>query len=615
MGTERAERAFRYVDLVSLSTPTDLLLDPIAVLGTGVDSYRPFLREDGELLDPLVGAPTQYGTPYHAWGNAVLAGYADPERRADRLDAALRGLSAAVAHVADPSLPATWSGFDRAIGSARSNGSHRDFFWPPILKTHLLLRELGADPARLDAVWEQIRGVDVFASFHRRPPSNWAMVWCSGEWIRIREGASTNTVNDFDGWLDTFFDEGFVFDLGLYVERGIPNAYDLFTRVHLADLLVSGYDGRNAERITTFLTHGLTRSLQMQLSDGSVASGYRSTGQTWTLGAQIAFFEHCRTLGLGSAADRADARLASERTLTNLAQWQRPAGEFSPVQNLHPEWRRIGYETYTADGHYASLALAFLATAVHAGFTSTSASIDDLDRRPDQVRVEHEPTFRAAAHRGRISVAVQARADHVYDGNGLVDVTFGAGRLFQIATSARHLGGGPWFNPGLGVRAEPGRTATAVISGLTQRPAGDGLRAASDGGLELETVIEPDEAEHPMAGWAYRLTVQPVDGPDGTGIDVTEATPGHSHHPVLFLPYPADLGAGLRTTVEWTDAGAVLTLEHAGRREELELIIDAEITARLDLDRDYTNRRGECGLLRFDLAGPADQISWRLRSR
>ena len=400
---------------MSSSTPTDLLLDPIAVLGTGVDSYRRYLREDGELLDPLVGAPTQYGTPYHAWGNAVLAAYADSDRRADRLDAApagdwaLRWPTSPTRRCRRPGRASTGRSARPAPTAATATSfGHRS------LKTHLLLRDLGADPARLDALWEQIRGVDVYESFYRRPPSNWAMVWCSGEWIRIREGASTNTVDDFDGWLDTFFDEGFVFDLGLYVERGIPNAYDLFTRVHLADLLVSGYDGRNAERITRFLTHGLTRSLQMQLSDGSVASGYRSTGQTWTLGAQIAFFEHCRTLGLGSEADRADARLASERTLTNLAQWQRPGGEYSPVQNLHPEWRRIGYETYTADGHYASLALAFLGTAVHAGFTRTHSSIDDLDHRRDQVRVEHEPTFRAAAHRGRVSVAVQARADHVY---------------------------------------------------------------------------------------------------------------------------------------------------------------------------------------------------------
>ena len=355
----------------------------------------------------------------------------------------------------------------------------------------------------------------------------------------------------------------------------------------------------------------------MQLSDGSVASGYRSTGQTWTLGAQIAFFEHCRTLGLGSEADRADARSASERTLTNLAQWQRPGGEFSPVQNLHPEWRRVGYETYTADGHYASLALGFLATAVHAGFTSTTTTPDELDHRPGRVRVEHEPTFRAAAHCGRVSVAVQAQADHVYDGNGLVDVTFGAARWLQIASSARHLGGGPWFNPGLGVRSEPGRTTTAVISGLPQRPVDAGLRAApgDQGGIDLETVLEPEDAEHPLAGWSYRLGVRVVDGPEGTGIDVSEGTPGHPHHPVLFLPYPVDLGAGVRTRVTWTDTGARLELEHTGQTEELELIIDTEIIGRLDLDRDYTNRRGECGLLRFDLAGPAEQISWRLRSR
>ncbi len=585
--------------------------DPTSVLSAGIDSYRPFLRANGEMVDPVVDAPTQYGTAYHAWGNAVLAAQGDPTRRADRVDAALRGLTASVRHVADPTLPATWSGFDRPTGSARSNGTHRDFFWPPILKTHLLLRELGADAGQLDALWGQIGGVDVYASFRTRPPSNWAMVWCSGEWIRIREGASSNTLDDFDTWLDTFFDKGFVFDLGLYVERGIPNAYDLFTRVHLADLLVNGYAGRNAERITRFLTNGLRRSLEMQLSDGSVASGYRSAGQTWTLGAQIAFFTHCRTLGLGSAGDRDEAQLAAERTLVNLASWQRQDGEFSPVQNLQPSWRRVGYEGYTADGHYANLALSFLATAVRSGFEVGSTEPAELDRRTALVRVEQEPTYRAAAHRGAISVAVQAQADHVYDGNGLVDVTFGAGRLLQIATSARHLSGGPWFNPGLGVRAEPGRTTTAVVSGLPHHLDGPGLTGLDGQGIATQTILRPEDDEHPLTGWTYRMTVRVVDD----GVDVTEGTPEHPHHPVLFLPYPVDLGGGLRTSVRWTDTGAVLELDGPGGAERLELVVDPAITDRLDLNRDYTNRRGECGLLRFDLAGPAEQISWRLLSR
>lgn len=590
--------------------PSTTVRPALSVLSDGVDSYASFLQPGGELVDPIVGGPTQYGTPYHAWSNAVLAADGDPDQRDDRISRALRGLTAAVAHVADPTAPATWSGFDRRTGAAMSNGNHRDFFWPPILKTWLLLGQLGADSDRLESLWQQIRGVELSASFRAVPPSNWAMVWCSGEWLRIREGGSTHTKAEFDDWLEQFFAEGFDVDLGLYVERGLPNAYDLFTRVHLAEICANGYDGRHRARIGAFLTQGLRRSLEMQLSDGSVASGFRSAGQTWTLGAQVAFFTYARQLGLGTDQDQRDAAVAAVRTCANLQLWQRPGGEpFSPVQNLQPPWRRIGYERYTADGHYANLALAFLASAVHAGFTGTDVGPGSLDSRPSIVRVEQAPTFRAAAHAGRISIAVQAQADQVYDGNGLVDVTFGAGRVLQIASSAQHLSGGPWFNPGLGVRQAPGRTPTVPISWLTQTLTGAGLQALTGQGIALETTLSVED-DHPLHGWTYRLraTVQE------TGVSVVEETPGHPHHPVLFLPYPVDLGAGLTTTVTWTRTGARLELAGPNGAEWVEVVVDAAIVGRLDLNRDYSNRRGECGLIRIDLAGPAEKISWRLLS-
>ncbi len=57
-------------------------------------------------------------------------------------------------------------------------------------------------------------------------------------------------------------------------------------------------------------------------------------------------------------------------------------------------------------------------------------------------------------------------------------------------------------------------------------------------------------------------------------------------------------------------------LELAGPNgpEWVELVVDGVIENRLDLNRDYTNRRGEGGLIRIDLVGPAEQISWRLVS-
>jgi hypothetical protein len=578
-----------------------LPVDPMAVLVAGVDSYADCLRADGELLDPVMRVATQYGTAYHAYANAVIAELGPVEVRAAHLDRALRGVEAALGHTSRPELPPTAAAFVRETASVRSFLNHRDFTWPPILKTVLLLERLGADAERIAALRETIGGVDVHASFRSRPPSNWCAVWMSGEWIRMREGLSPTSVAEFDGWLDVFFDEVLDADLGLFGERGFPNAYDLFTKAHLADLLVEGYDGRNRQRLLDFVSAGLRRSLAVQCSDGSVASGYRSAGQTWTLGAQVAFFTAALRLDL--PADRQSVTAAAWRAFASMPAWQRHDGYYSPVLNLQAPARRVGYETYTADGHYANLALAFLATGLRNGLTAVPRPLD-LDERAAGGLVLEPTTHRSVWSQGRISVAVQAQADGVYDGTGLVDVTFGTGRLLQFASSARHRSGGPWFNPGLGVRAGPGRTPTVVLSGRRHRFV-DG--AVVDGVLRIDSVVEPlTEGEDPVAGWAIRGEWRTT--PDG--IEVVDATPGHTGHLTLFVPYPSDLGGGRRTTSSWIDGGVRFDLGD----EWVEVTVDAPIEARLDLPDDYENRRGLCGLVRLDLAEPAEFVHWRIRS-
>jgi hypothetical protein len=258
---------------------------PVEILREAVESYAPYLQASGEMHDPIFGEPTQYGTPYHALCNAVLAREdAGGRMSAAYADRAVRGLEAALDHVIDPGLPPTASGFDGATGAVgRSN--HRDFFWPPILKTFLILRDLGVEGA--EGFAGRISGVNIEASFAQRPPSNWAAVWLSGEWLRLREGLSPFSKESLDLWLDRFFEAHILTGQGLYQEPGHPNSYDLFTRYHLADMLVAGYDGRRRQDLELLMRTGLHGSVGVQLSDGSLASAHRSTGQTWTLGGPV----------------------------------------------------------------------------------------------------------------------------------------------------------------------------------------------------------------------------------------------------------------------------------------------------------------------------------------
>ena len=222
-------------------------------------------------------------------------------------------------------LPARW------IGASRTN--HRDFF--PILKSYLILRELGVSEA--DDLARQIAAVDVLASFASRPPSNWSAVWLSGEWLRMRSGLSPFTLEQFDAWLDPFFATHLDLEKGFYHEGGHPNSYDLFTRVHLSDILLAGYDGRHRADLERLMETGFRRSLGVQLSDGSLASAHRSTGQTWTLGAQCAYFTNVANFYADTDPVRADeARRAAWRALASLQRWQRTDGPFSPVENCLP---------------------------------------------------------------------------------------------------------------------------------------------------------------------------------------------------------------------------------------------------------------------------------------
>jgi hypothetical protein len=559
---------------------------PVEILREAVESYAPYLQASGEMHDPVFGEPTQYGTPYHALCNAVLAEEDSGEMKSAYANRAVRGLESALDHVSNPGLPPTASGFDGATGAVeRSN--HRDFFWPPILKTFLILRDLGVEAA--DGLAARISRVDIGGAFAQRPPSNWAAVWLSGEWLRLREGLSPFSMERLDLWLDTFFETHILTEQGLYLEPGHPNSYDLFTRYHLADLLAEGYNGRRREDLEILMRTGLLRSLGVQLSDGSLASAHRSTGQTWTLGAQCAFFTHASNHFHEQEPELARrAEEAAYRALSSFRRWQRD-GPYSPVENRLPPGHRVGYERYTADGHYANLAAAFLAVAVSNGlnrpFTEPSGA------REASLLLEHDPTFRAVLHNGPYSLHFNARPAPDYDAFGVVDLTFGPGRFLQFASSTKHLESGRLLNFGI-----------AGSSGSSQ--ADLALTGRMEGGLappRLEL-----EARGRGSPYRYRFAARV----EKEGVYVEEATPGLEDPKSLLIPYLRDPGTGTVTATR-VEAGRV-RLVHG--QEEIEISYGAPVKCVVHLTGGLQSRRGLCGLLRIEFRERSQGISYRIRA-
>lgn len=571
-------------------SPLSLTGQALEVLRTGVESYAPFLGADGELRDPVFGVPTQYGTPYYALGSAVLARHGPEAERARFQERADRAARAALRHLLHH-LPACASSFDRATGAA-GHVNHRDFFWPAIVASYEILGELreGAEGGTREAV-SSVRVPEPFAS---RPPSNWAAVWISGEFARMRLSLSSTTLDQLDQWLGAFFDNRILPDRGLYLEPGQPNSYDLFTRYHLATLLDGGYAGRWRQEMEELFRNGLRRSLAVQLSDGSLASAHRSTGQTWTVGAQCAHFALATRL-----VDDPDLRKAAwrgaARAFSSFRRWQRRGGTYSPVENLLPPSWRVGYEPYTADGHYGNLALGFLARAVLHGLPDSGA---DLGARAAAVLVEGDPIQRAVAHCGPYSVHGNGCPAPGYDGYGIVDLTFGEGRHLQFVSSARHMGTGGFFNIGTAHRTAAGLAPLEVVAQSDIIPVGSPEPVGRSG---FRLVGRP-------RGRAYQHLIEAEAHQDGVHIE--ERTPGERSYRTLLLPYLRDGGGGVTTEVRVVPGG----LHFAHGEELVEVRIGSPVEHMVHLPHGYENRRGLCGLVRVDLEGEIEGVrtDWRI---
>lgn len=565
---------------------------PLDILARGVESLAPFLDARGELLDPVAGQPFQYGTAYCAYCHAVLARMGRPERRSAHAEHAFKGLCASLDHIENPQAhPWCTQVYDPTASLGRHD--HRDFFWPPVLRTFRALRDQGG--IDLSGCRQRIEALDPEQCFASRPPSNWSAVWISGEWLRMRDGMSACPRDRFDRWVEDLLSVTLI-EQGFYQEPGHPNSYDLFTRYHLAAILLEGYDGPAQAKLARLLVTGLDRSLAVQLSDGSLASAHRSTGQTWTLGAEAAFFTQAAAYLAESDPGRARAaQHAAQRAVRSLERWQPADGPFSPVENLLPSSHRVGYQDYTAVANYSALALAFLAQAVELGIDDFAASGPAIPA--SGCFIEHDPTFRALVHAGPYSVHVNAFPSVEYDAFGITDITFGEGRHLHFASSVRHVASGRLFNLGLAVRYLPGPSVPVVMAQERMMLTGPIQTGAEAGSLTV--TARPNGRQYP-----YRIDVSA----GGDGIAVRESTPGYVSLKSLFIPYLRDNGDGVVTEVETRPGEVVLQR----RDERVVLTIDAKVDNVVHLTHGYENRRGLCGLIRLDFADPATEIAYRV---
>lgn len=611
--------------------------DALELLRRGAAALRPHLQPSGELNDPVFGEPTQYGTPYYAYVQAVLAKLSGGDERAAHLDAAVRGLSVSLDHLLEPDGAGKSGAWDEwnygpkgpASAFTYQEGSPwfrnlRDFMWPPVMRTLRILRELQfTDIARFD---ERVRQVDVPGAFSERAPVNWAAVWILGEWQRMQQGLSPHPVGMVDQWLAPFFGEGedvdhgfyrelsattgqTVFwsppidlDSGLYREPGLPNSYDLWCRVHLLELLVEGYDGMYRQALETLLVTGLRRSLGVQLSNGSLATAFRSSGHFWNVAGQCWYFHNAAQLLEKREPElAAAARAAALRAFAAAQACLRPTGDISPVENVLPGSYRVGYEVYTMEAHYVSLPLGYLATAVLDGFTGHGEAPERVE---PHVLVEEEPTFRALVHADRWSVHLNLAPMTGYDSFGIADVTAGVGRRLRFGGQG-HYGradADQWpeahklfhqtpFTLGIGVR-DLKRTVRPLSA---MQPSG--ARTLSGSGSHLEATATLGELQ-----LKYEISVDII----GDEVHVVEGVGDRLCS--LFVPYLRDRGDGMLTEAHVTGG----TVDLRSGNEHLAVAVGGTVERTLHLPYGYESRHGLLGLIRLDLAS-AGPVRYSIR--
>lgn len=580
----------------------------LRLLTQGAAALGRSLQPSGELYDPVFGEPTQYGTAYFAYVNAAIGQLSRGHGPGPYFERAERGLAAALRHLLDPTSPPATSSYAPPIASPTAL-NHRDFMWLAVLRGLQVLRAAGCSGSGILA--QQVQTVAVPDVFAARAPSNWASVWILGEWLRIREGLSPHVPDVVDAWLEPFFDGPDArVDLaaGCYYEPGLPNSYDLFTRYHLLELLAEGYEGRYRPALRELLEAGLRRSLAVQLSNGSLASAHRSTGQLWALTAQCAYFHRAADMCAGGRL-AARAREAALRSFAAARGSRRPDGGLSPVENVLPANFRVGYEQYTADAHYVSLALAFLAGAALAGFSGSGPAAESLQdvEGPEGVggaecvHVEAEPLWRSLLHAEGWSVHVNLAPAQGYDPFGIADVSPGPGRWLRFGGQVRHVATGSPITLGIAVRGPDGSVrpisaARSVERRFARRLEGDGAKdRAKDQACTLEAGALAD-------GLPYEVRAAVVGGE----LCVVESAGGQGCS--LVVPYVRDRGDGAHPRVEPGPSGLRLSVQG----ESLEVVTERSVARAVHLPHGYESRHGLVGVVRLDLAG-SGPVAYRLR--
>ena len=320
-----------------------------------VHFFRQFQSKNGAIFDPNKKEEFQYSTPAYAYCSALLLSEGiDPDIR----ESAIRAIDWAV------------TSFCRGEAATK----HEDFF-PFLLGQALRLIEPNVEAGQLAAWKNLLRSTNPFRIYRHKvggrdgPGSNWNCKALAGEYLFYAAGIRDNLdfVETSLSMQGRFFNNPY----GLYTEG--PSVYDIFPRCWLGEMLFRGYKGAFAGKLEKVLRLGELTSLFLQMPDGALYSGGRSSHHLWGDALQTLCFEAaCRHL-VADPANHALAgafKRAARRAYAAVEACRHDSGEFSVVRNRAPYTQQHGYERYSSHSQYNLLLGAILSLAYEAAENS-----------------------------------------------------------------------------------------------------------------------------------------------------------------------------------------------------------------------------------------------------
>lgn len=578
--------------------------DYLPLVAGNVDFFRRYQNAEGAIIDPYEKKERQYSTPAFAQAAATLVAYGN---RSDLLEPATRAFSFSL----------------DALANKTTADGHADFYIPMMMHAHRILAPRVSSQLR-DKWVGQLRALVPQKTYRDTGGrGNWNIVNVTGDMLRRKDGLVVPENADAQmAYIEQSLErqKPAFSPLGLYLDHGMPLAYDAFPRLWMEDMTADGaYTGKFQREILDFLTAGGLSSLLLISPSGEWASGGRSAHHQWNEAeiAVICEVNAQRWQRMGRPDIAGAFKRAAHLAIVSMRRWQRPSGEMWIVKNYVDPGSRHGYEGYSFHSQYNLLAVAMLCIAYE-------RADDSIAERPIPSEIGgyvfdlREPFHKVVAAAAGTYVLIDTGAELTYDASGLMRIHKAGVALSPFSSNSAPLRYQGPSNP-LKLGLTPGlmwkNEGTDKWSSLADarfpapNPNNPAIVKSSDLSIQTETPAQVTfSLKYNLSGPNMR-PIEEKYSVDAAGVDVTTRLSDGAAVPMRLM-FPALVSDGANET-EIAINGSHVVINRRGGTLIWEALSPTGLAPRLEGPRVAT-RNGWMQALVADLPPGTREARWRV---